>query len=53
MGDKAKPICKWKKTQYVKDLAKLKSVVKNPRYVCRDCGRVANEKKWLCEPVKL
>jgi len=27
--------------------------VNSPKYVCENCGRVANEKKYLCDPTKL
>jgi len=53
MGDKAKPLCKWKASQYVKDLDLLKTIVAKPTLVCRDCGRAADDKKWLCKPVRL
>lgn len=28
-------------------------LVRNPRFVCKNCGRVAAEKKNLCVPVEL
>ena len=49
----AKAICKWTKAQYVKQLDKLIEIVKEPTHICKDCGRVANDKKWLCKPEKL
>ncbi|MBN1788774.1 MAG: hypothetical protein JW806_10340 [Sedimentisphaerales bacterium] len=30
-----------------------KSLVADPRYVCKQCGRVAADKRNLCKPVKL
>ena len=53
MADKCKPLCKWKKTHYVKDIKKLQTIVAEPAWICRDCGRAAAEKKWLCKPVRL
>ncbi|MBE0567772.1 MAG: hypothetical protein IH621_17595 [Krumholzibacteria bacterium] len=53
MGEKAKPLCNWSKGQYVKQLEELKQIVADPRFVCRDCGRAAHEKKWLCKPVRI
>ena len=53
MADKTKALCKWSKSKYIKDLDKLRDIVKDARYVCKDCGRVAHDKKWLCKPVKM
>jgi len=35
------------------DLKRLKPLVDNPRFICKQCGRVANAKNNLCKPVKL
>jgi transposase-like protein len=35
------------------DLAKIKTVVKDARYVCKSCGHVAAKAKNLCVPVVL
>jgi len=53
MGDKNKALCKWDKKRYVKDLVLLREIVADPKYVCKDCGRAAGEKIWLCKPVKI
>ncbi len=53
MGDKTKALCKWDKGRYVKDLALLREIVAEPRFICKDCGRAAREKKWLCKPTKI
>ena len=53
MGDKSKAICKWSKSQYTKQMDQLLEIVCDPTHVCKDCGRVANEKKWLCKPAKM
>jgi hypothetical protein len=53
MADKTKPLCKWSKSRYVKDMDMLREIVREPKYVCKDCGRVAGEKKWLCKTVKI
>lgn len=30
-----------------------KALVKNPKFLCKKCGRVAAKEENLCEPVKL
>ena len=31
-------------------LTKIKALVKNAKYICKSCARVAADKKNLCEP---
>lgn len=35
------------------DLSKMKQVVRDPKFICKNCARVAGDKKNLCNPVKL
>jgi hypothetical protein len=35
------------------DIRKLKPLVRNPKFICKACGRVAADKKYLCDPVSL
>lgn len=35
------------------DTAGYKELVKNAKYLCKACGRVAADEKNLCKPVKL
>jgi transposase-like protein len=35
------------------DLVKIKALVKNPQYICKSCGRVANKARNLCQPTAL
>ena len=44
----AKTICDWKKSDIIRDAAKLEALVDNPCYLCMKCGRAANSKKVLC-----
>jgi hypothetical protein len=53
MGEKIKALCKWNKSRYVKDLDLLRQIVREPRFICKDCGRASREKKFLCKPLKI
>lgn len=53
MADKNKKLCKWNKSKYTKDVKVLRSVVTDPEYYCKDCGRAVNDKKFVCKPAKL
>jgi hypothetical protein len=53
LGKKRKHLCDWKKTEIVEELETYRELVKEPEFVCKDCGRVAGQKKWLCKPVAL
>jgi hypothetical protein len=34
-------------------LEQIKNLVKNPKFICKMCGRVAAKKQNLCDPVDL
>ena len=34
-------------------LEQMKELVRNPKFICRKCGRVAAKEENLCEPVSL
>ena len=53
MGKGKKRLCKWNKDDFKADLDKLKEIVAPGRYVCRKCGRVANDCEYLCKPESL
>ncbi len=58
MGSKGKTadlgsLCKWKPDQYDKQRDLLARITAAPIHYCRQCGRVANKKKWLCKPERL
>lgn len=36
-----------------KQFDKIKSLVREPRYICFNCGRVADDKSNLCNPMPL
>ena len=49
-----KTLCQLKEENFIKkDLKEYKKMVRNGRYVCKSCGRVARKKKFLCNPVEL
>ncbi len=53
MAKPRKTRCKWKKDDIKDDLEALKEVVKDAKYICKKCGRVAKAKGYLCKPQPL
>ncbi len=51
MGKKKITICSWAKKEYTAD--NILEVVSSPKFYCQNCGRVADKKKYLCEPNRL
>lgn len=49
----AKSLCKWKKKDIEKNVHELIQIVDKPRYLCKDCARVAHDKGFLCKPINL
>ena len=47
----AKSLCKLVEKKLLnKDPAAYIDLVSNPKFVCLNCGRIANSKKNLCKP---
>ena len=47
-------LCFLQNVGYVeKNLEEYKRLVRNPKFVCKSCGRVAENSVNLCEPEKL
>ncbi len=46
-------LCELAKPHNQFDMDKILPLVNNPQYVCRCCGRLANKKENLCNPIKL
>ena len=53
MGKKHVSICKWSSGDVDANLDELWKMVREPRFACKSCGRVAKKKKWLCKPTRL
>ena len=53
MAKNAKQLCKWKPKEVADSFDKFEGIVKNPKFVCKKCGWMANKKKWLHKPVVL
>jgi hypothetical protein len=53
MAKKEKLLCKWKEDDINKKFDKFSDIVRNPKFVCKKCGRVADKKKWLHKPATL
>ncbi len=48
-----KTLCDWSKKDLEKRGVELAAIVREPRWYCRKCARVANTSKVLCKPRKL
>lgn len=48
----AKTLCKIKKL-LKEDPSQYIEHVRKPKFICRSCGRVANQKSLLCKPLKI
>ena len=47
-----KAICKLGKKALEDNFDDLLKIVSNPKFVCKKCGRVANDSKFLCKDKK-
>ena len=53
MAKKEKMLCKWKEDDINKIFEKFSDIVRNRKWVCKKCGRVADKKKWLHKSASL
>ena len=53
MGKRAKRLCDWKTGDLEKNLDDYRKLVRDARFVCRECGRAAAKRKTVCKPVPL
>ena len=50
----ANTLCKRVKDDYLKEnLKEYIKMVKEPKYICKKCGRVAEKEEMLCKPKKM
>ena len=49
----SKELCKLQKSLLTKKIEQYMKLVDQPTHVCRKCGRVANDKRLLCKPVRI
>ncbi len=46
-------MCQLTKQAHKFDVEKVKKLTSNPKFICKCCGRTANDKENLCSPVYL
>ena len=53
MEKKEKKLCKWKEHRLTERLDEFMDIVRQPKFLCKNCGRVADDKKWLHKPIPI
>jgi hypothetical protein len=53
MAKKEKKLCKWKEDRLTEKLDEFMDIVRQPKFLCKNCGRVADDKKWLHKPISI
>jgi len=46
-------MCQRTKDAHKFDIEEVKALTSNPKFICKCCGRTANEKENLCSPTEL
>ncbi|TNI08023.1 hypothetical protein CF104_03045 [Aeromonas jandaei] len=49
----SKTLCEWRRHEIPTDLKALRKIIRKPKFVCGKCARSANEKGYLCQPLRL
>jgi len=52
-GDRSGKLCKLTKHKFKFDIEKIKNLTNNAQFICKCCGRLANDKENLCSPTYL
>ncbi|MCE0493587.1 hypothetical protein [Vibrio salinus] len=47
----SKCLCKFRRTEIIGQINRVRCLVDNPRFLCKSCARVANGASSLCKPV--
>ncbi len=50
LSDAIEPMCDFIEHNSIE---KIRERVKDPKFICKDCGRAANKKEYLCSRVDL
>jgi hypothetical protein len=53
VGKRLKHLCDWKADDLAAKREAYRHLVREPRHLCRECGRVAAKRKQLCKPVPI
>ncbi|MFM5034830.1 MULTISPECIES: hypothetical protein [Aeromonas] len=48
-----KTLCEWRRHEIPSDLKTLRKILRKPKFVCGKCARSANDKDYLCQPLRL
>ena len=48
-----KTLCEWRRHEIPADLKTLRKIVRKPKFVYGKCARSANDKDYLCQPLRL
>lgn len=48
-----KTLCEWRRHEIPADLKALRKILRKPKFVCGKCARSANDKSYLCQPLRL
>jgi hypothetical protein len=45
-----KPLCDWTREEMRRYRTELLQIILRANHTCRNCGRIANEPRFLCDP---